>query len=265
LQPHDFLNVKEVTHWREQESVTLRGEVMFPGTYPIRKDETLLSVLARAGGLTDRAYANAAIFTREQLREREARQLRELSQRMEADLAALALQESQSGGDPQAADAIATGRSLLSDLSSATPVGRLAMDLNRVLAAQPGSDDDIILEDGDVLMVPGPMQSVTVVGEVQSPTSILFDRALGRDDYINLSGGMTRRADASRVYIVRANGQVTADGSRKWFQSSDAKLQPGDTIVVPMDVERMRPLPLWSAVTSIIFNLAVAVAAVNSF
>jgi polysaccharide biosynthesis/export protein len=116
-----------------------------------------------------------------------------------------------------------------------------------------------------VLMVPGPMQSVTVLGEVQSPTSILFDRALARDDYINLSGGMTRRADASRVYIVRANGQVTADGSRKWFRSSDAKVQPGDTIVVPTDIERMRPLPLWSAVTQIIFNLAVAVAAVNSF
>jgi polysaccharide biosynthesis/export protein len=100
LQPHDFLNVKEVTHWREQESVTLRGEVRFPGTYPIRKDETLLSVLARAGGLTDRAYPNGAIFTREQLREREARQLRELSERMEADLAALALQQSQAGGRP---------------------------------------------------------------------------------------------------------------------------------------------------------------------
>jgi polysaccharide biosynthesis/export protein len=86
------------------------------------------------------------------------------------------------------------------------------MDFNRVLAAEPGSADDIILEDGDVLMVPGPMQSVTVLGEVQSPTSILFDRALARDDYINLSGGMTRRADASRVYIVRANGQVTLTG-----------------------------------------------------
>jgi polysaccharide biosynthesis/export protein len=103
------------------------------------------------------------------------------------------------------------------------------------------------------------------LGEVQSPTSILFDRALSRDDYINLSGGLTRRADGANVYIVRANGQVTANGNRKWFRAADVRLQPGDTIVVPTDVERMRPLPLWGAVTSIIFNLAVAVAAVNSF
>jgi polysaccharide biosynthesis/export protein len=56
LRPYDFLNIKEVTNWSEQESVTLKGEVRFPGTYPIRKGETLLSVLERAGGLTDRAF-----------------------------------------------------------------------------------------------------------------------------------------------------------------------------------------------------------------
>jgi protein involved in polysaccharide export with SLBB domain len=160
---------------------------------------------------------------------------------------------------------MATGRSLLSDLQSATPVGRLAMDLNSVLQAEPGSARDVVLEDGDVLMVPGPMQSVTVLGEVQSPTSILFEDGLSRDDYINLSGGMTRRADADRIYIVRANGQVSAGGSRKWFSASDTSVEPGDTIVVPTDIERMRPLPLWSAVTTIIYNMAVAVAAVNSF
>jgi polysaccharide export outer membrane protein len=153
---------------------------------------------------------------------------------------------------------------MLADLRSATPVGRLAMDFIRVLAAQPGSDDDIILEDGDMLIVPGPMQSVTVIGEVQSTTSILWDRALSRDDYINLSGGMTRRADARRVYVVRANGQVLADGGRGWFRATNTQVQPGDTIVVPTDVERMRPLPLWTAVTTIVFNLAVAVAAVGS-
>jgi protein involved in polysaccharide export with SLBB domain len=265
LQPYDFLNVKEVTNWREQESVTLMGEVRFPGTYPIRKDETLLSVLQRAGGLTDRAYPQGAVFTRVQLREREAQQLRQLSRRMEADLSELALQGAQAGGNPQSMETIATGQSLLSELQSVTPVGRLAMDLTRVLQARPGTDGDVVLEDGDVLMVPGPMQSVTVLGEVQSPTSILFQDGLSRDEYINLSGGMTRRADASRIYIVRANGQVSASGSRKWFSAADTSVQPGDTIVVPTDIDRMRPLPLWTAVTTIIYNMAVAVAAVNSF
>jgi polysaccharide biosynthesis/export protein len=265
LRPYDFLNIKEVTNWGEQESVTLKGEVRFPGTYPIRKGETLLSVLERAGGLTDRAFVNGAIFTRMELREREAQQLRELARRLEADLAALALEGAQAGGGAQSTQALATGQGLLGQLNTATPVGRLAMDFARVIRNEPGSAEDIMLEDGDVLMVPGPMQTVTVLGEVQSATSMLYDASLGRDDYINLSGGTTGRADKGRIYIVRANGQITAGGSRRWFQSSEAQVRPGDTIVVPTDIGKMRPLPLWSAVTSIIFNLAVAVAAVNSF
>jgi len=63
---------------------------------------------------------------------------------------------------------------------------------------------------------------------------------------------------------VRANGSIEAGSGSRWFRQSGA-IQPGDTIVVPLDAERMRPLPMWQAVTSIIFNLAVAVAAVNSF
>ena len=155
---------------------------------------------------------------------------------------------------------------MLAQLRGTTPVGRLALDLPKLLRVVQGSADDLALQNGDVLMVPGPTQTVTVVGEVQSPTSLLHERGLDRNDYINLSGGTTRRADTSRIYIVRANGQVAAAGSRKWFRGRGASEPgPGDTIVVPTDIERMRPLPLWSAVTSIIFNLAVAVAAVNSF
>ncbi len=264
LQPYDFLNVREVTFWRDQETVTLRGEVRFPGNYPIRQGETLLSVLERAGGLTERAFVHGVVLTRAQLREREAAQIEQLIARMEADLAALAIQQAQAP-EGSGTETIAAGRLLLSDLRAATPVGRLAMDFSEVLAATPGSEGDIILQDGDVLMVPGPMQSVTIIGEVQSPASILWKRGLSRDDYINLSGGMTRRADASRIYVVQANGQVMASGGRGWFRAQDAQLRPGDTIVVPSDIERMRPLPLWTAVTQIIFNLAVAVAAVNSF
>jgi hypothetical protein len=84
---------------------------------------------------------------------------------------------------------------------------------------------------------------------------------LGRDDYIGLSGGTTQKADDKRIYVVRANGSVETGSGSRWFQSAGS-IQPGDTIVVPLDAERMRPLPLWTAVTTIVFNLAVAVAAV---
>jgi protein involved in polysaccharide export with SLBB domain len=266
LQPYDFLNVREVTDWREQVTVTVQGEVRFPGTYPIRRGERLLSVLERAGGMTDLAFPEGAVFTRVKLRQREEQQIRELADRLETDLAALSLQQAQTAaakGDTGAAT-LATGRALLSDLRRATPIGRLALDLPRILLAGQDSAEDVVLEDGDVLLIPGAIQSVTVLGEVFSPTSQLYRTDLARDDYINLSGGMTRRADAKRVYVVHANGQVSAAGNSRWFRSSGEQLRPGDTIVVPADVERMRALPLWTSVTQILYNVAVSVAAVGS-
>ena len=103
-----------------------------------------------------------------------------------------------------------------------------------------------------------------MLGEVQYATSHLYDQALSRDDYLRLSGGTTQKADDNRIYVVRANGSVDTGSGSRWFRGSSS-IQPGDTIVVPLDAERMRPLPLWTAVTTIIFNLAVAVAAVGSF
>jgi polysaccharide biosynthesis/export protein len=104
---------------------------------------------------------------------------------------------------------------------------------------------------------------VTVLGEVQSATSHLYRTGLSRDDYLAMSGGLTPRADDDRIYVVRADGSVLTRGSA-WFSSS-VEINRGDTIVAPLDTERMRPLPLWLAVTQIVYNLGIAAAAVNSF
>jgi polysaccharide export outer membrane protein len=81
-----------------------------------------------------------------------------------------------------------------------------------------------------------------------------------------MSGGVSRRADDDRIYVVRANGSVVTERGSSWFRGGDGgALEPGSTVVVPIDAERMRPLPLWTAVTTIIYNLAIAAAAVNSF
>jgi protein involved in polysaccharide export with SLBB domain len=267
LAPFDFLVVKEISQWTEQETVRLEGQVRFPGEYPIERGETLRSVIARAGGLTPLAFPQGSVFTRESLKERERRQVEILADRLKQDLGTLALQATQtSGGGAQAAsETLAIGQSLLADLRNAEPVGRLVIDLDRILAdaSESAGLADVILKNGDVLRVPQTAQEVTVIGEVQSPTSHLYDPSLGRDDYISLSGGSTQKADDKRVYVVRANGSVETGSGSRWFKSSGAgDIRPGDTIVVPLDAERMRPLPLWTAVTTIVFNLAVAVAAV---
>jgi polysaccharide export outer membrane protein len=262
LRPFDYLVIKEVPLWDAQEEVEIRGEVRFPGRYPIHRGETLRSVVERAGGLTDLAFSDGAVFTREELKDREKRQLQTLATRMESDIAQFSLMTAQETGK-DASSALTVGQSLLTSLRNATPVGRLVIDLQRSMQAQPGSDADIMLKNGDRLLVPRVMQEVTVVGEVQSATSHLYRSELSRENYIALSGGLTPRADEDRIYVVRADGSVVT-GGHSWFNSS-ADIKNGDTIVVPLDTERMRPLPFWTAVTTIIYNLAIAVAAVNSF
>ena len=140
------------------------------------------------------------------------------------------------------------------------------IDLPRTLQSPVGSPTDVILRGGDNLIIPRFQQQVTVIGEVQNQTSHLYSAGLTRDDYISLSGGMTRRADHKKIYVVRANGNVYAAEGNRWFEnSSSIPIKPGDTIVVPLDAERIPPLPFWTAVTTIIYNVAIAAAAVHSF
>ena len=264
LRPFDYLIIKEIPLWMAQEEVEIRGEVKFPGRYPIHRGETLRSVMQRAGGLTDLAFADGAIFTREELKEREKKQLESLAKRMQSDLGQLSLMSAQEAGK-DAGQALAVGESLLAGLREAKPVGRLVIDLERSSKAKPGSELDIVLKDGDRLLVPRVAQEVTVIGEVQSTTSHLYRADLTRDDYIAMSGGLTPRGDKNHIYVVRADGSVVARTGSAWFNSGTADVSNGDTIVVPLDTERMRPLPFWSAVTTIVYNLAISAAAVSAF
>jgi polysaccharide biosynthesis/export protein len=264
LRPFDYLVIKEIPLWGSQEEVEIRGEVKFPGRYPIHRGETLRSVMARAGGMTDLAFMEGAVFTREELKERERKQLGTLASRMESDLALFSLMSAQEAGK-DATQALQVGQSLLSSLRDAKPVGRLVIDLRRSSMAASGSEQDIVLKDGDELLVPRVTQEVTVIGEVQSTTSHLYRNNLSRDDYIAMSGGLTPRADSDRIYVVRADGSVVTRSGSAWFSGGGVDIRTGDTIVAPLDTERMRPLPFWAAVTSIIYNLAVSAAAVSSF
>jgi protein involved in polysaccharide export with SLBB domain len=265
LRPYDFIVVKNLPNWADQATVTLKGEVRFPGKYPIVRGERLSSVIQRAGGFTDMAFVEGSVFTREDLRERERRQLEAFADRMQRDisLASLAaMQRPQGTGGQTAPDALLIGESLLNMLRDARPVGRLVIDLERAVA-KPLGPQDVLLKDGDELIVPEQAQQVTVLGEVQVGTSHMYDPRVGADEYIAMSGGATQKADRRRTFIVRANGSV-ASGGGGFFRHAD-EVRPGDTIVVPLNAERVPPIPLWTAVTTIIYNLAVATAAINSF
>ncbi len=213
LQPFDFLNIMEVPEWSEQEQVTLLGEVRFPGIYPIQRGETLRSVLNRAGGLSSLAFPEGSVFTRLELQEREQEQLDKLAERLQSDLAAAALSAT-AANQGGAGQALTVGQSLLNQLKATKAVGRLVIDVDSVIASPMGSANDVVLRKGDLLLIPKQKQEVTVIGEVQTTTSHFYRENLSRDDYIGLSGGVTRKADRGSIYIVRADGSVVSSEGR---------------------------------------------------
>lgn len=254
LREHDYLIINRVPEWDTMWTVSLQGEVRFPGEYRVRRGETLAEVLQRAGGLTDKAFPEGAIFLRESLRKKESEQIEMLARRLEADLATLSLQSAAEGGT----QTLDTGTALLEQLRNTEAVGRLVIDLD--------SQSGIELSDGDELLIPPHTQMVSVLGETQRNTSHLYDASLSRDDYINLSGGITRRADERRIYVVRASGAVVTSRRSKWLgRGGRVDIRPGDTIVVPLDADKMRPMTFWTNVTQILYQGALAVAAIQTF
>jgi polysaccharide biosynthesis/export protein len=273
LKPYDVLVIKPIPMWMEPGTIELAGEVRFPGKYPIHQGETLHSVLQRAGGFSDAAFPEGAVFIREELKKREKDQLELLANRLQGDLAALSLEVvassaavSGGAGGASASQGLVIGQQLLAQLRDTKPVGRLVIDVEGVIKGRPGGSDDVILKDGDKLVIPKKMQEITILGEVQSQTSHVFEPGLTRDDYIAKSGGATQKADRKRIYVVRANGDVVTGTGSGWFRRSHSvEMRPGDTIVVPLDTERVRALPLWQAVTTIIYNLAIGFILVHQY
>jgi len=260
LEPYDLLSIREIPNWRELEQAQVIGEVRFPGTYPIRRGETLSSLIQRAGGLTEVAFPDGAVFLREELRFREQLQLDELATRLQGEINSNAAAESESS------EIAAARLALLEQVRETKATGRLVISLREIMSGANGPGGDVILQDGDRLLIPQASQTVTVIGEVQFPTSHVFEQNLGRNEYIDRSGGMTADADERRVYVVHADGAVEPGRRSLFFRGrSGGDIRPGDTIVVPLDADRMSQLSMWTNVTTIIYNIGVAAAAVASF
>ena len=262
LQPYDILSIKPIPLWREGESINLSGEFRFPGTYSIKSGETLNDLIKRAGGLSERAFSKGAFFSRRNLRVKEEEQKERLIAQLEADLATATLSATDSA---DAAKAQSAANAMLSRLRNTESQGRLVIDLDKILNSK--NNSSLLVKSGDQLFVPQIPYSVSVSGEVQFPTSHLHEEGLEMNDYLNRSGGFTQNADKDRPFVVKSNGAVMTKGGNAWFGSSKRvnRVEPGDVIVVPIDVKQNRFLENLTYGTQIIYQLAVAAAAVNSF
>lgn len=259
VKPRDRLSVFERPDVRQQNTITLQGEVRFPGNYTVLPGDTLAQVIERAGGLTEFAHPQGAVFTREALRLQEQKLLTQYAADMRREVAKKSF-----NADSRVSSVITNPDKTLAFIEEATKsraLGRMVVQLDEVIAGQPSAN--FMLEDGDFLYVPKFRNTISIMGEVQVGITYLLDPSLTVKDYINRAGGIKKQADEGRIFVVRADGSVFTPNTSFWFGRRNETLNPGDTIVVPVDTDYRDALNVWTAATQILYQTGVAVNALK--
>jgi polysaccharide export outer membrane protein len=263
LQPYDSLTVKQVSEWSDaSETVVIKGEVAYPGAYVIKPGDTLESVLLRAGGFTQWAAPQNTVFTRSALKSQERREMDAMADELEKGL--LFSLKTQAGGERDSASIATLGQSLVAKVKATPALGRLVIGLDPADETRYQTSLQLELRDGDELIVPKRSNEILVMGEVSRPASLLYQAGLTVEDYLQQSGGVTKRSDANSIYLVRGDGSIIKYESGFFSNGSDINIRPGDAIIVPMDVERVSPIVTWTSVTKILSNLAVTAATMKT-
>ena len=243
-----------------RESVSLEGEFVNPGIYYIKDSEKLSEVIKRAGGYSKEAYTDGGIFLRASVAKREKDGLIRAANDLEKGIAR-AIQTGQFSeiGSPDLA--IRLIGNIVEQLKEARPLGRVVVSFDLEKIQNENLGIDILLRDQDRIIIPKKKSTITVSGEVLSPSSYVYSKNLGYFDYINLAGGFKEGADKDNIFYLLPNGQA-AKPSKSWFSETD--LAPGTVIVIPQDTSELSNLAFWKAVLPLFSNLVQTLAAIDA-
>lgn len=243
---------------RQSVLVRVEGEVNRPGNYYVAPNTPLSAVMELAGGVTERGYVYGSRLVRQSVREQQRISYAEALEQLEFALASAPLTASSSVNEGRIAAQARSAREVLELLRKREPDGRVVLNID---PAAPALPSNLLLEGNDRLIVPPRPTTVGVFGAVYRPGSFLIEgKPLLLKQYVERAGGVQRAADWSRVFVVRANGDVV---TRKSGMLGKPAL-PGDAIFVPLRSTRSDILQRIGAITSVIFQLGVTAAAVNS-
>ncbi len=236
LHPFDIVSVRYLKGYSVQKNVEVQGEVNFPGNYAMtNKKERISDLIKRAGGLSPYAYLKGATLIRKKQGIEDAQQLKFLEQISKKD-------------------------SLLEDVTQIKEF-KIGIDLKKILEYK-NMDLDLILNQGDILMIPSIKQTVEVQGEVLSPSLVRFDPKRTLKHYIERSGGFSEKAKRSKVFVIYANGDIATVSNFLFFKNYP-KLEPGATILVPAKKPRGQGMSV-QAILGITTSLATLGVLVNN-
>lgn len=273
LKSNDYLFVRTVPEWKLYRTVSVSGEVKYPGTYTIKIGERLSSLIERAGGYTKRAYLRGAVFTRNSVRDMQQKALSEMIERLEREmLTSGSLQASTAVSSEEVASrtlVMEQKRKFVESLKQLKATGRMSIKLANPRLLK-NTEYDIEFEEGDSLMVPMRNSVVSVIGSVMSRGSFVYSTDIDYKDYIGMAGGYSSYADEDNIYALKVDGtakKLTSgllswnSSQTRWEMSSFGEeikeIEPGDTIVVPEKLERIAWLREIKDITQILYQIAV--------
>ncbi|MGA9508288.1 MAG: SLBB domain-containing protein [Candidatus Sulfotelmatobacter sp.] len=246
--------------------VIVEGEVKRPGVYKLETNETLRSVLIRAGGLTPDAYVYGSQLIRESARVDQQKSLNELAQTMEVQIRQSAMSAAASTNPGDLPELMAAQEAIITQLRNTRASGRVALPVkpkNTSISDFP----DIAMEDNDRLSIPHVPSTVSVVGDVYNPGSFIYETRNSAGAYLEIAGKGKPQSDLHHAFVLRANGVVVAannvNGLFEGGKFSRLRLYPGDQIVVPYKLPTgafIRGLQGWTQVSSQLALTAAALA-----
>jgi protein involved in polysaccharide export with SLBB domain len=280
LQPGDVITVFSVNDVRvpqvkRQIYVRVEGEVKRPGVYQMSPGDGLGKLVEKAGGLTPEAYLFGSAFYREEVRRAQAANLEQLTRRLEAQLQtklSASAANSSTSADAAASTQVRVQAEMVAQkqaverLKTLKPTGRIMLGLsgNSVSVEQL---PNVALEGQDRLVIPPRPDFVSVLGSVNSESSMLFDPGSSVGDYLDRAG-LTSGADQDEIFVLRADGSVISD-SGSWFSKvKRAKVLPGDVIVLPEKIDHESAWSVFTRnakdVTQIIYQFSLGAAAIKT-
>jgi protein involved in polysaccharide export with SLBB domain len=235
----------------------------------VEPGETLRQLIARLGGFSSRAYLFGSVFTRESTRIAQQKKMDDAVNRLGIEVERTASVRAQNFNSPEEAlgfsARIDSQRRMVENLRKVRATGRIVLDLKPDAKALEDIPE-LVLEDGDRLFVPYAPSTVTVLGAVYNENDFIWRDGRRVRDYLRESGGPTRSADASHLYIIRADGSVRGKQSGSgWLTAGfeGQRLNPGDTVVMPEKLNQIGFIRNLKDYTQIFTQFALGAAAIN--
>jgi len=267
LEPQD--QVRVYSRLKAAAKVSIRGEVVRDGEYEISKGEHLSDLLQRVGGFTREAYPYGAVFKRTDVKNSQEKNLQSFIDRVQSQVlqnAAAGSVQALSLEEAAAAETeMSLNQGLLANLRNMTSQyeGRVAVNITGNSDEWAGTENDLLLKNGDSIFIPKRPQEILVMGEVHSPSAQVYLPGLTVEDLINQSGGYTNFAEEDEVYVLQANGAAISGDSPFIGNIEKRELKAGDTIFVPQKLERNAGMRFAKDVIDILFKTAVIIATIH--